>query len=104
MTVVAQGQEMQVQEQLFGFSGMQCADILNAVGVLQGKPIATLRMSNADIRHRHYGISHHCLTAISKATFTPVIIPLPLLMTTLNVNKNCLRISQLLVKINLMQL
>ncbi|QPK93680.1 DUF3866 family protein [Actinomyces sp. zg-332] len=61
----------------FGFSGMQCADIFNAIGVLKGTPIGVLRLSNGDLRERHYGVSHHCLTTICEATYVPVHLPIP---------------------------
>lgn len=62
----------------FGFSGMQCADIFNAIGVLDGKAICALRISNGDKRNRHYGVSHHCITPLVRATHIKVDLPLPI--------------------------
>ena len=42
-----------------GHGGMAAADTINAAGELGGKPILALRMSGADPRERHRGVSHH---------------------------------------------
>ena len=42
-----------------GHGGMAAADAINAAGELGGKPILALRMSDADPRERHRGVSHH---------------------------------------------
>ena len=61
----------------WGFSGVACADALNAAAVLAGEPIAALRVSQADARVRHLGISHHSLTAYSRATLCSALIAVP---------------------------
>ena len=45
--------------------------------MLEGEPIASLRVSQADARVRHLGISHHSLTAYSRATLCSALIPVP---------------------------
>lgn len=61
----------------YGFTGMMVADHLNAAAFLGGLPIAVARMSNADARGRHYGISHHTLTAVGQAANPGCLVPLP---------------------------
>ncbi len=61
----------------YGFTGMMVADHLNAAALLGGLPIAVARMSNADARGRHYGISHHTLTAVGQAANPGCLVPLP---------------------------
>lgn len=63
----------------WGFTGAEQGDILNAVDTLQGTPIAVPRISFADARIRHQGISHHTLTVLSRICKVPVLVPLPFL-------------------------
>lgn len=63
----------------WGFSGIDQGLVLNAAGTLNGKPIATLRISFADARPRHRGISHHSLTVLSRVARVPCLIPVPML-------------------------
>ncbi len=61
----------------FGFSGVEQGEILNAVNVLGGKAICIPRISFADPRERHTGISHHTLTVLEKIAVTPCTVALP---------------------------
>ena len=61
----------------YGFTGMASADHVHAATLVGGTPIAMLRVSGADQRERHYGISHHTLTAIGHATLVQATIPVP---------------------------
>lgn len=63
----------------YGFSGIQQGEALNAVGTLGGTPIAVLRMSFADRRERHRGISHHSLTVLGRIALVRCLIPVPVL-------------------------
>lgn len=63
----------------WGFSGVACAEALHAAHVLDGRPIATLRVSGADPRERHRGISHHSRTAYGRALLAPAVVPVPVL-------------------------
>jgi hypothetical protein len=63
----------------WGFTGVEQGDILNAVDSLGGVPLAVPRISFADLRDRHRGISHHSLTVLSRICKVPVVVPLPLL-------------------------
>ncbi|MCB0971995.1 MAG: DUF3866 family protein [Acidimicrobiales bacterium] len=47
-----------------GFTGLEAAPALDAAAWLGGRPIACLRMSDADPRPRHQGISHHSRTVL----------------------------------------
>lgn len=60
-----------------GFSGIEVGPVLDAVTGLAGDPIACLRVSFADDRPRHQGVSHHTLTTLSLACRSRVTIPLP---------------------------
>ncbi|HEX5094628.1 MAG TPA: DUF3866 family protein [Acidimicrobiia bacterium] len=59
-----------------GFTGIEVAPILDAVDALDGVPIIALRMSDADPRERHRGVSHHTLTALAM-TRSSVVVPWP---------------------------
>lgn len=60
-----------------GFSGIEVGPILDATVGLGGVPIACLRVSFADPRARHRGVSHHSLTTLTVACRSRVIIPVP---------------------------
>jgi len=61
----------------FGHGGLSQAVALNAATVLDGVPIAALRLSFADARQRHQGISHHTLTALGRVCLVKSIVPYP---------------------------
>lgn len=63
----------------WGFSGVNVGEAINAVGVLGGRAIGSLRMSNADARPRHQGISHHSLTAYGRVALSPAVLAFPVL-------------------------
>jgi len=60
----------------YGFSGIEQASHLNTAAALGATPIALVRMSSADERRRHQGISHHTITAL-EMTLTPCDVPVP---------------------------
>ncbi len=60
-----------------GFSGIEVGPVLDAVTGLAGDPIACLRVSFADERPRHQGVSHHTLTTLRVACRSRVTIPVP---------------------------
>jgi hypothetical protein len=49
--------------------------VLHAADVLGGRGVASLRVSGADRRDRHRGISHHSRTAYGRALLTPADVP-----------------------------
>ncbi len=63
----------------WGFTGVEQGEILNAVDTLKGTPLAVPRISFADARARHQGISHHTLTVLSQVCKICALVPLPLL-------------------------
>src|SRR5699024_2657700 len=60
----------------WGFSGLQAAEAVHGAAVLGGRPVAALRVSGADARPRHRGLSHHSSTTYGRATLAPVLLPL----------------------------
>ncbi|PRY54850.1 uncharacterized protein DUF3866 [Knoellia remsis] len=77
VVVVAQGPGNVGTGTPWGYSGVAAADALHAVHVLGGTGIASLRVSGADPRPRHRGISHHSTTAYGKALLSPALVPVP---------------------------
>lgn len=61
-----------------GFSGLEVGANLDTVRDAGGIPIMALRVSDADPRQRHRGVSQHSLTALS-ATHVEVVVPVPTL-------------------------
>ncbi|MGL5651899.1 MAG: DUF3866 family protein [Paraclostridium sp.] len=62
----------------YGFTGIEQGPILDAVKKLGGNPIVIPRMSFADKRDRHVGISHHSITVLSEIVNVEVNIPIGL--------------------------
>lgn len=81
ITIVSQGPGNLGTGTPFGFSGMVVGDHLDAAALLGGLPVAVARMSNADARDRHFGISHHTLTAVGRGARPGCTVPLPDLTT-----------------------
>ncbi|MEW6172860.1 MAG: DUF3866 family protein [Bacillota bacterium] len=65
----------------FGTTAIEQGEVVNAAGVLNGKPIAVLRLSFADRRERHRGVSHHTLTALGSVALVPCAVPVPVMET-----------------------
>ncbi|MCL4554617.1 MAG: DUF3866 family protein, partial [Actinobacteria bacterium] len=63
----------------FGHGGVAQGEAINAVAVLKGRPVAVLRLSFADKRERHRGVSHHTLTALSAVALARAVVPVPAL-------------------------
>jgi hypothetical protein len=63
----------------WGFSGVAAGEAVNAAGMLRGRPVAALRVSGADPRDRHLGVSHHSLTAYGRVALVAADVPVPLL-------------------------
>jgi len=63
----------------FGFSAIEQGEIVNAVNLLAGSAIAIARISFADPRLRHQGLSHHTLTAIGTVAITKCTLVLPMM-------------------------
>ena len=60
----------------YGFTGIEQGPILDAVSKLGGSPIAIPRISFADKRDRHSGISHHSITILKDIVNVRVNVPI----------------------------
>lgn len=80
LAVVAQGPGNLGTGTRWGFSGVAAGEAVNAAGVLGGRPVAALRVSGADPRDRHRGVSHHALTAYGRVALVPADVPIPRLV------------------------
>jgi Protein of unknown function (DUF3866) len=63
----------------WGFSGVACGEAVNAAAALGGRPVASLRVSEADARERHRGVSHHSLTAYGRVALARAEVVVPVL-------------------------
>jgi hypothetical protein len=79
VTVVVQGPGNLGTGTRWGFSGVAAGDAVNAAAVLRGRPVASLRVSGADVRERHRGVSHHSLTAFGRVALAAADVVVPLL-------------------------
>jgi hypothetical protein len=75
--VVAQGPGNLGTGTRWGFSGVAAGEAINASVTLGGRPIAALRVSQADQRERHFGVSHHSLTAYGRVALAAADVPVP---------------------------
>ena len=60
----------------YGFTGIEQAHILDSVEKLGGRPVAIPRISFADKRERHLGISHHTITILGDMAWCRAEIPI----------------------------
>jgi hypothetical protein len=65
-----------------GFSGVEQGSIADAVNKLKGYAAVVPRISFADKRLRHYGISHHSLTVLKQLCCTRVNVAFPIIKNT----------------------
>lgn len=63
----------------FGFSGIELGQIVDIVKDLGGEPILIPRLSFADSRERHRGVSHHTITILIQACHSRATVVLPAL-------------------------
>ncbi|GAB3345657.1 DUF3866 family protein [Modestobacter lapidis] len=77
VTVVAQGPGNLGTGTPWGFSGVAAGEACNAVAVLGGRAVGALRLSDADPRPRHRGVSHHSLTAFGRVALAGVTLVVP---------------------------
>lgn len=61
----------------WGFSGVAAGEAVNAAAVLGGRPVGALRISAADPRPRHRGVSHHSLTAYGRVALAGADLVVP---------------------------
>jgi Protein of unknown function (DUF3866) len=77
LAVVAQGPGNLGTGTRWGFSGVAAGEAINAVAALRGRPVACLRISDADPRERHRGVSHHSLTAYGRVALARADVVVP---------------------------
>jgi hypothetical protein len=77
LVVVTQGPGNLGTGTRWGFSGVNAGEAINAAAVLGGRPVGTLRISGADPRERHRGVSHHSLTAYGRVALRQADIAVP---------------------------
>jgi hypothetical protein len=77
IAVVAQGPGNLGTGTRWGFSGVAAGEAVNAVAALGGRAVACLRLSEADPRERHQGISHHSLTAYGRVALARADVVVP---------------------------
>lgn len=79
IAVVAQGPGNLGTGTRWGFSGTSAGEAVNAAATLRGRPVASLRLSEADQRERHRGLSHHSRTAYGRVALVAADVPVPTL-------------------------
>jgi hypothetical protein len=77
VAVVAQGPGNLGTGTRWGFSGTSAGEAVNAAATMGGRAVASLRVSEADARARHQGVSHHSLTAYGRVALAPADVPVP---------------------------
>jgi hypothetical protein len=77
IAVVAQGPGNLGTGTRWGFSGVAAGEAVNAIAALGGRPVACLRVSEADPRERHRGVSHHSLTAYGRVALARADVVVP---------------------------
>jgi len=77
IAIVAQGPGNLGTGTRWGFSGVAAGEAVNAAAALHGRPVASLRLSFADPRDRHQGVSHHSLTAYGRVALAAADVVLP---------------------------
>jgi hypothetical protein len=78
--VVADGPGNLGTDTTWGVSALASGHALMAAATLQGRPIPALRVSFADERKRHRGVSHHSLTILADVCKVDVNVPVPVLV------------------------
>ncbi|WP_091556812.1 DUF3866 family protein [Micromonospora pattaloongensis] len=77
LTVVAQGPGNLGTGTRWGFSGVSVGEAVNAAVALGGRPVGSLRISAADPRPRHRGLSHHSVTAYGRVALAGADLVVP---------------------------
>lgn len=77
VAVVAMGPGIVGTGSKYGYTGLEQGQVVNAVHTLGGRCIAVPRISFADPRARHRGISHHTLTALGNVALARCTVALP---------------------------
>ena len=75
--VVTQGPGNLGTDTTWGFSGVAAGEAVNAAVAVGARPVAVLRMSQADPRPRHRGVSHHSTTAYGRVALATADVVVP---------------------------
>lgn len=79
IAIVIMGPGIVGTDTVYGYSGIEVGELINAVHALKGIPTIIPRISFTDHRERHRGISRHTLTALTDAALAPCSLTLPLI-------------------------
>ena len=79
VVIVADGPGNLGTETTWGVSALSSGHALNAAQTLGGRPVAALRISFADARERHRGVSHHSLTILRDVCSVEANVAVPAL-------------------------
>lgn len=79
VVIVADGPGNLGTDTTWGVTALGSGNALNAVESLGGRPVAALRISFADRRGRHVGVSHHSLTILEKVATCRANVAVPTL-------------------------
>jgi hypothetical protein len=77
VVVVTQGPGNLGTGTAWGFSGVATGEAVNAASAVGARPVGVLRMSQADPRPRHRGVSHHSTTAFGRVALAPADLVVP---------------------------
>ena len=77
--IVADGPGNLGTDTRWGVSALGSGHALNAAAVLGGRPVPALRVSFADERARHHGVSHHTITILRDVCTAECNVPVPAL-------------------------
>ncbi|MDR3202242.1 MAG: DUF3866 family protein, partial [Bifidobacteriaceae bacterium] len=77
LVIVAQGPGNLGTGTRWGFSGVAVGEWVNAAAALGGRAVGALRVSGADGRARHRGLSHHSATAYGAVALRPADLAVP---------------------------
>lgn len=79
LAVVAQGPGNVGTETDWGFGCIAQGEVVNAICVLGGRAVAVPRISFADPRARHRGLSAQAAVALGRVALTPAVVTLPVM-------------------------
>jgi hypothetical protein len=79
VVIVADGPGNLGTDTTWGASALTNGNALNAASTLAGSPVAALRISFADARDRHRGVSHHSLTILERICVPGANVAVPVL-------------------------
>lgn len=77
VAVVSMGPGIVGTQTLLGHTGMEQGQVVSAAAALGGRPVAALRVSFADPRPRHHGVSRHSLAALRFGAIARTTIAVP---------------------------